>query len=81
MIRQVTFIMNNNNFNLDLLNILQRQSDQIADITSRLSDPSNRFNEKQYQMKTPMDSDKPIITLQQFKNSLANAEQIFLATV
>ena len=75
--------MNNNNFNLDLLNILQRHSDQIADIASRLSDPSNRFNEKQYQMKTPMDWDnfKPIITLQQFKNSLANAEQKFLATV
>jgi hypothetical protein len=72
--------MNNNNFNVELLTILQRQSEQIADIALRLTDLTDRFNDKQYQMKTPNNSDKSIITLQQYKDSLVNAEQMFLST-
>lgn len=64
----------------ELLTILERQSGQTSDIASQLSDLNNRLNEMQYSsMKTPKDSDKSIITLQQYKDSLANADQMFLA--
>jgi hypothetical protein len=62
-----------------LLTMLQRQSEQIDEISSQMSVLNDLLNEMQ-SSKNSNDSDKQIISLQQYKDSMVNAEQTFLMT-
>jgi hypothetical protein len=62
-----------------LLTMIQRQSEQIGEISSKMSALNDRLNEMQ-SSKNSNDSDKQIISLQQYKDSMVNAEHMFLVT-